>query len=39
MLRVTGKEGKIKGIMSRSQNKLADAVLRLMGKEVEEEET
>jgi len=38
MLRVTGKEGKIKGIMSRSQNKLADAVLRLMGKEVEEEE-
>ncbi len=36
MLRVTGKEGKIKGIMSRSQNKLADAVMRLMGKEVEE---
>ena len=39
MLRVTGKEGKIKGIMSRSQNKLADAVLRLMGKGVEEEDT
>jgi Fe-S-cluster-containing hydrogenase component 2 len=39
MLRVTGKEGKIKGIMTRSQNKLADAVIRLMGKESEEEET
>jgi Fe-S-cluster-containing hydrogenase component 2 len=39
MLRVTGKEGKIKGIMSRSQNKLADAVIRLMGKEFEEEGT
>lgn len=39
MLRVTGKEGKIKGIMSRSQNKLADAVTRLMGKEFEEEGT
>jgi len=38
MLRVTGKEGKIKGILSRSQNKLADSVLRLMGMEVEEEE-
>ena len=42
MLRVTGKEGKIKGIMSRSQNKLADSVLRLMGikeeEEIEEEE-
>jgi len=38
MLRVTGVEGKIKGIMSRSQNKLADAVMRLMGKELEEEE-
>jgi len=38
MLRVTGKEGKIKGIMSRSQNKLADSVLRLMGMEVEEED-
>ncbi|MFX0147636.1 MAG: 4Fe-4S binding protein [Candidatus Hodarchaeota archaeon] len=35
MLRVTGVEGKIKGIMSRSQNKLADAVMRLMGKEEE----
>ena len=32
MLRVLGKEGKIKGIMSRSQNKLVDSVLRLMGK-------
>lgn len=31
MLRVSGKEGKIKGMMSRSQNKLADSVLRLMG--------
>ena len=38
MLRVLGKEGKIKGILSRSQNKLADAVMRLMGKEFEEEE-
>lgn len=38
MLRVVGKEGKIKGILSRSQNKLADSVLRLMGMEVEEEE-
>ena len=38
MLRVTGVEGKIKGIMSRSQNKLADSVLRLMGMEVEEED-
>jgi Fe-S-cluster-containing hydrogenase component 2 len=37
MLRVLGKEGKIKGIMSRSQNKLADAVMRLMGKEESEE--
>ncbi|MFW9771289.1 MAG: 4Fe-4S binding protein [Promethearchaeota archaeon] len=35
MLRVTGVEGKVKGIMSRSQNKLADAVMRLMGKEEE----
>jgi Fe-S-cluster-containing hydrogenase component 2 len=33
MLRVLGKEGKIKGVMSRSQNKLADSVLRLLGKE------
>ena len=33
MLRVLGKEGKIKGIMSRSQNKLVDSVLRLMGRE------
>jgi ferredoxin len=38
MLRVLGTEGKVKGIMSRSQNKLADAVMRLMGKEFEEEE-
>ncbi|MHA1293765.1 MAG: 4Fe-4S dicluster domain-containing protein [Promethearchaeota archaeon] len=37
MLRVTGKEGKIKGILSRSQNKLADAVIRLLGKENIEE--
>jgi len=37
-LRVLGKEGKIKGIMSRSQNKLADAVMRLLGKEFSEEE-
>ena len=38
MLRVLGKEGKIKGIMSRSQNKLVDSVLRLMGREGIEEE-
>ncbi|MFX0187835.1 MAG: 4Fe-4S binding protein [Candidatus Hodarchaeota archaeon] len=38
MLRVLGKEGKIKGILSRSQNKLADSVLRLLGKEEVEEE-
>jgi Fe-S-cluster-containing hydrogenase component 2 len=37
MLRVLGKEGKIKGVMSRSQNKLADAVLRLLGKGSSEE--
>ncbi|MHA1336054.1 MAG: 4Fe-4S dicluster domain-containing protein [Promethearchaeota archaeon] len=37
MLRVLGKEGKIKGILSRSQNKLADAVMRLLGKEGSEE--
>ncbi len=37
MLRVLGKEGKIKGIVSRSQNKLADAVIRLLGKESVEE--
>ena len=36
MQRVTGKEGKIKGIVSRSQNKLADAVMRLMGENKEE---
>jgi len=39
MLRVLGKEGKIKGIMSRSQNKLADAVIRLLGREETEEES
>ncbi|MFX0058138.1 MAG: 4Fe-4S binding protein [Candidatus Hodarchaeota archaeon] len=38
MLRVLGKEGKIKGIMSRSQNKLADAVIRLLGREGTAEE-
>ena len=38
MLRVLGKEGKIKGIMSRSQNKLADAVIRLLGREETAEE-
>ena len=38
MLRVLGKEGKIKGIMSRSQNKLADSVMRLLGKEIREDE-
>ena len=38
MLRVLGKEGKIKGIMSRSQNKLADSVMRLLGKELVEDE-
>lgn len=36
-LRVLGKEGKIKGILSRSQNKLADSVMRLLGKESGEE--
>jgi len=39
MLRVLGKEGKIKGILSRSQNKLADAVIRLLGREETEEES
>ncbi|MHA1915352.1 MAG: 4Fe-4S binding protein [Promethearchaeota archaeon] len=39
MLRVLGKEGKIKGIISRSQNKLTDAVLRLLGREGLEEES
>ncbi|MFX1454335.1 MAG: 4Fe-4S dicluster domain-containing protein [Promethearchaeota archaeon] len=39
MLRVLGKEGKIKGILSRSQNKLADAVVRLLGREETEEES
>jgi len=38
MLRVLGKEGKIKGIMSRSQNKLADSVMRLLGKDLGEDE-
>ncbi|MFO8020207.1 MAG: 4Fe-4S dicluster domain-containing protein [Promethearchaeia archaeon] len=38
MLRVTGKEGKIKGIKSLSQNKLADSVMRLLGRLEEEEE-
>ena len=38
-LRVLGKEGKIKGILSRSQNKLADAVIRLLGREETEEES
>ena len=39
MLRVLGKEGKVKGILSRSQNKLADAVVRLLGREETEEES
>ncbi|MFX1374235.1 MAG: 4Fe-4S dicluster domain-containing protein [Promethearchaeota archaeon] len=39
MLRVLGKEGKVKGILSRSQNKLADAVIRLLGREETEEES
>ena len=39
MLRVLGKEGKVKGIMSRSQNKLADAVVRLLGREGTEEQS
>ena len=34
---ILGKEGKIKGILSRSQNKLADSVMRLMGKETLED--
>ena len=38
MQRITGKEGKVKDIMSRSQNKLADAVMRLMGEKEREEE-
>ncbi len=38
MLRVLGKEGKIKGVMSRSQNKLATSVMRLLGKESLEED-
>ncbi|MEJ2249595.1 MAG: 4Fe-4S binding protein [Candidatus Lokiarchaeota archaeon] len=37
--RVLGKEGKVKGIMSRSQNKLADAMMRLMGRVEETEES
>ena len=37
-LRVLGKEGKIKGIMSRSQNKLADSVLRLLGRPESDED-
>ena len=39
MLRVLGKEGKVKGILSRSQNKLADAVIRLLGREESSEES
>ena len=39
MLRLLGKEGKVKGILSRSQNKLADAVIRLLGREETEEES
>ncbi|MFW9876868.1 MAG: 4Fe-4S dicluster domain-containing protein [Candidatus Thorarchaeota archaeon] len=39
MLRVLGKEGKVKGIMTRSQNKLADAVIRLLGREETKEES
>ena len=38
MLRLLGKEGKVKGILSRSQNKLADAVIRLLGREEATEE-
>jgi len=38
MLRVTGVEGKIKGMMSRSQNKLADSVFRLLGRGAAEED-
>jgi len=38
MERVLGKVGKVKGIMSRSQNKLADAMMRLMGRTEETEE-
>ncbi len=37
MLRVLGKEGKIKGIISKSQNKLVDAMMRLLAKEKEAE--
>ena len=38
MQRVLGKEGKVKGVMSRSQNKLATSVMRLLGKESLEED-
>ena len=38
MQRITGKEGKVKGIKSFSQNKLADSVLRLLGRKEPEEE-
>jgi len=38
MERVLGKVGKIKGITSKRQNKLADAVMRLMGREEAEEQ-
>ena len=37
MLRILGKEGKIKGIISKSQNKLVDAMMRLLAKEKEGE--
>ncbi len=39
MERVLGKEGKIKGIINLSQNKLVSSILRLMGTEPGEEES
>ncbi|MBD3212878.1 MAG: 4Fe-4S dicluster domain-containing protein [Candidatus Lokiarchaeota archaeon] len=38
MQRVLGKVGKVKGITSKRQNKLADAMMRLLGKETAEEQ-
>ncbi|MBD3196861.1 MAG: 4Fe-4S dicluster domain-containing protein [Candidatus Lokiarchaeota archaeon] len=38
MERVLGKAGKVKGIVSKRQNKLADAMMRLMGRKEEAED-
>jgi D-alanyl-D-alanine carboxypeptidase len=37
MGRVLGQEGKIKGIVNYSNNKIADSILRLMGLEAEKD--